>query len=69
MATKYFRVKLIRGRIATTQKQRAALDCLKLRKINAEVVVQDNPAMRGQIFHLQHLLQVSAATKPVETKK
>jgi ribosomal protein L30 len=60
---KFFRVKLKRGRIGTTQRQRAALDCLKLRKINDEILVKDDPAMRGQIFHLQHLLDVKVETK------
>jgi large subunit ribosomal protein L30 len=66
---KYYKVKLKRGRIGTTQKQRAALDCLKLKKINDEVIVKDDPAMRGQIFHLQHLLEISEAQKPAERKK
>ncbi len=61
---KYFRVKLKRGRIGTSQRQRAALDCLKLRKINDETVVKDDPAMRGQIFHLQHLVEVSVTEAP-----
>jgi large subunit ribosomal protein L30 len=66
---KYFKVKLKRGRIGTTQRQRAALDCLKLRKINDEIVVKDDPAMRGQIFRLQHLLEVSEGQKTAEKKK
>lgn len=66
---KYFKVKLKRGRIGTTQKQRASLDCLKLRKINDEVIVKDDPAMRGQIFRLQHLLEISETQKPAESKK
>jgi large subunit ribosomal protein L30 len=65
---KFFRVRLKRGRIGTTQRQRAGLDCLCLRKINDEIVVKDDPAMRGQIFHLQHLLEVSVEKK-AETKK
>ena len=63
---KYFKVRLKRGRIGTTQTQRAGLDCLKLRKINDEIIVKDDPAMRGQIFRLQHLLEVTeSAQAPV----
>jgi large subunit ribosomal protein L30 len=56
---KHYKVKLKRGRIGTTQRQRAALDCLKLKRINDEVVVNDGPAMRGQIYRLQHLLEIT----------
>ena len=66
---KYFKVKLKRGRIGTTQNQRAGLDCLKLKKINDEVVVKDDPAMRGQIFRLQHLLEISEAKTPSPERK
>lgn len=58
MATKSFRVKLKRSLIGTTQQQKDAVRCLGLRKINQEVVVQDNPANRGQIFKIQHMLEV-----------
>jgi large subunit ribosomal protein L30 len=66
---KYYKVKLKRGRIGTTQNQRAALDCLKLKKINDTVVVKDDPAMRGQIFRLQHLLEISEAQQPKSTER
>ncbi len=55
---KSFRVKLKKSLIGTTQKQRDAVRCLGLRKVNQEVVVKDSPAMRGQIFGVQHLLEV-----------
>lgn len=56
---KSFRVKLKRSPIGATQKQRDAVRCLGLRRINHEVVVKDNPANRGQIYNIQHLLEVS----------
>jgi large subunit ribosomal protein L30 len=56
---KSFRVRLKRGLIGTTQKQRDAVRCLGLKRINDEVVVKDGPAMRGQIYHVQHLLDVT----------
>ncbi|MCB0392833.1 MAG: 50S ribosomal protein L30 [Bdellovibrionales bacterium] len=55
---KAFRVKLKRSLIGSTQTQKDTIRCLGLRKINDEVVVQDNPANRGQIFKMQHLLEV-----------
>jgi large subunit ribosomal protein L30 len=56
---KTFRVKLKKGLIGTTQKQRDGVRCLGLKRINDEVVVKDSPAMRGQIYKLQHLLDVA----------
>jgi large subunit ribosomal protein L30 len=56
---KSFRVRLKRGLIGTTQKQRDAVRCLGLKRINDENVVKDSPAMRGQIHNIQHLLEVS----------
>lgn len=55
---KSFRVKLKRSTIGQTQKQKDAVRCLGLKKLGDEVVVKDNPAMRGQIFKIQHLLDV-----------
>ena len=56
---KTFRVRLKRGLIGATRKQRDGVRCLGLKRINDEVVVKDSPAMRGQIHHLQHMLEVS----------
>ncbi len=56
---KSFRLKLKRSLIGTTQRQKDAVRCLGLRKIRHEVVVQDSPAMRGQIMKVQHLLDVT----------
>lgn len=56
---KQFRVKLIRGLIGTTKQQRDAVRCLGLGRTNSETVVKDSPAMRGQIYKIQHLLKVT----------
>ena len=61
MATKGFQVTLKRGLIGTTGSQRDAVRCLGLRRINDSKVIPDNPANRGQIFKVQHLLEVSPA--------
>ncbi|MDZ4676997.1 MAG: 50S ribosomal protein L30 [Oligoflexia bacterium] len=55
---KTFKVKLIRSIIGSTPSQRATVKGLGLRKRNSESVVKDNPATRGMIFHVQHLLEV-----------
>jgi len=55
---KSFKVTLKRGLIGTTQDQRDAVRCLGLRRINSTNVIKDNPANRGQIYKVQHLVQV-----------
>ena len=55
---KSFRVKLIRGLQGTTKDQRETVRCLGLRRVQSEAVIKDNPANRGQIYKVQHLLDV-----------
>jgi large subunit ribosomal protein L30 len=55
---KSFKVTLKRGLIGTTQSQRDAVRCLGLRRINDSKVITDNPANRGQIVKVQHLVEV-----------
>ena len=55
---KTFRVKLIKSVIGCTQDQRETVRCLGLRKLGSEALLKDNPANRGQIFKVQHLLDV-----------
>lgn len=55
---KAFKVKLVRSLIGATQDQKDTVRCLGLRKIRQEVTVADNPANRGQIFKVQHLVDV-----------
>ena len=57
-ANKGFKITLKRGLIGTTRSQRDAVRCLGLRKINDSKVIVDNPANRGQIYKIQHLLEV-----------
>jgi large subunit ribosomal protein L30 len=58
MANKGFKVTLKRGLIGTTGSQRDAIRCLGLRRINDSKVIKDNPANRGQIYKIQHLVDV-----------
>lgn len=55
---KSFKVTLKRGLIGTTQDQRDAVRCLGLRRINDSKLIKDNPANRGQIYKVQHLVDV-----------
>jgi large subunit ribosomal protein L30 len=56
---KEFKVKLVRSLIGATRQQRDAVRCLGLGRIGSQSIVKDGPAMRGQIFKVQHLLEVS----------
>jgi large subunit ribosomal protein L30 len=55
---KTFRIKLKRSLIGTTQTQKDTVRCLGLKKRESVVVLTDNPAVRGQILKVQHLLDV-----------
>jgi large subunit ribosomal protein L30 len=56
--SKKFRVTLKRSLIGCTQDQKDTVRCLGLRRRHHEVVIADNPANRGQILKVQHLLDV-----------
>ena len=56
---KSFKVKLAKSTIGCTETQIATVKALGLRKTNSEVTLADNPANRGQIFKVQHLLTVT----------
>ncbi|MBT4762990.1 MAG: 50S ribosomal protein L30 [Bdellovibrionaceae bacterium] len=55
---KKFKVTLRKSTIGQTQRQKDAVRCLGLKKIGQHVMIKDNPANRGQIFKVQHLLNV-----------
>jgi len=55
---KSFRVKLRRSLIGCTKSQKDTVRCLGLRKRESVAVVADNPANRGQILKVQHLIDV-----------
>jgi large subunit ribosomal protein L30 len=56
---KTFKIKLIKGLRGCTASQRATVEALGLRRTNSEVTVADNPANRGQILKVQHLVTVT----------
>ncbi len=64
------RIRQVRGRIGQTRKQREALQTLGLRRIGQVVERPDNPAVRGTVRAIAHLVRVEgdgvapAAQKP-----
>lgn len=56
---KSFRIKLKKSLNGSSQSQKDTLRCLGLRKIRQEVLIKDNPANRGQIYKIQHMVEVS----------
>lgn len=57
--TKTFKVKLIKSKIGCTKSQLETLRCLGLRRINQEVSVLNNPSGRGQLFKIQHMVEIA----------
>lgn len=58
---KNFRVKLKKSTIGCTQSQIKTVASLGLRKTGSSAILADNPANRGQILKVQHLLDVTVA--------
>jgi large subunit ribosomal protein L30 len=52
------RIRQVRSIIGSTEKQRAVLQSLGLKKMNHEVVKDANPAILGMIKAIPHLLEV-----------
>ncbi len=53
------KIKLVRSPIGRPHDQKATLDALGLRKLNHEVVHPDNDAVRGMIYKVRHLVDVT----------
>ncbi len=58
MAEKTIKVKQTGSIIGATKVQRATMLGLGLKKMNAEKVLQDTPAVRGMITKVAHLVTV-----------
>ena len=52
------RIRLVRSPIGGTERQKATVRALGLRRIRQVVERPDNEAVRGMIFKVQHLVQV-----------
>ncbi len=44
--------------IGYSKDQKATVEALGLRRLNASVIKEDNPALRGMVFKVKHLVQV-----------
>lgn len=55
---KALQITLKRSLIGRKPDQKETVKALGLRKINQTVIKQDNPAMRGMIFKVKHLVDV-----------
>lgn len=56
---KRLKIRQVRSIIGGTEKQRAVLRSLGLKKMNQEVVLPENPSIRGMINKIPHLLMVT----------
>jgi len=57
--TKSFEVKLKKSTIGCSKDQIKTVQALGLKKINQTVVKVDTPANRGQLYKVQHLLEIT----------
>ena len=55
---KILRIKLVRSAIGYSIRQKRTVQALGLRKLNHVVERPDNPAVRGMVNKIPHLLQV-----------
>lgn len=56
--SKKFVVTLKRSTISCSDDQIKTIKCLGLKKINSQVELADNPANRGQLYKVQHLVDI-----------
>ncbi|MDR2718523.1 MAG: 50S ribosomal protein L30 [Treponema sp.] len=56
------RVRLVRSTIRSLPKQRATVRSLGLRKIGSSNELEDNPAIRGMVRVVSHLVSVEDVT-------
>ena len=56
--SKTLRLELVRSPIGGTERQRATVRALGLRKMHQVVEQKDSPAMRGMILKVAHLVKI-----------
>ncbi len=54
-------ITLIKSPIGYNQRQKRTVEALGLRKINQTVVYPDNPAVRGMVRAVAHLIKIEKA--------
>jgi large subunit ribosomal protein L30 len=55
------KITLVKSQIGVPRKLRAVLTGLGLRRTNSSVIRQDSPQVRGMIFKVKHLVEVTDA--------
>ena len=55
---KTIKVTLVKSPIGASPKQRATVEALGLHKLHQTVILPDNAAVRGMIWHVNHLVKV-----------
>ena len=58
------KITLRRSRIGSTPRQREVLRGLGLRRINSSVLRPDDPAIRGMVAKVSHLVEVETLLDP-----
>lgn len=61
MADKMIKITLVKSTSGRLAKQQKTVEALGLRKIGQSVVKKDNECIRGMIFVVKHLVEVSEA--------
>ncbi|MEX1376587.1 MAG: 50S ribosomal protein L30 [Eubacteriales bacterium] len=56
--SKELKITLVKSPISSLKKHKATVEALGLRKIHQSVIKEDNAAMRGMIFTVQHMVEV-----------
>ncbi len=67
------RVRLVKSSIGYNQRQKDTLQALGLKRMHQTVVQEDNPAIRGMIAKVAHLVEVenvnSGSSEPQQATK
>ncbi|NMB25532.1 MAG: 50S ribosomal protein L30 [Firmicutes bacterium] len=59
MGAKKLKITWKRSAIGSPKDHKATIKALGLRKLNSEVIHDDNPVIRGMIFKVKHLVEVT----------
>ena len=65
---KTLRIQLVRSPIGAKPRLRKTVTALGLRRINASVVLEANPAVEGMVRTVAHLLEVEEVAGPASRK-
>lgn len=52
------KITLVKSQIGSKVGQKATVQALGLKKVRDEVIQEDNPAIRGMVFKVKHLIKV-----------